>query len=245
MGAIADVFSEINGPEQACAGGGGGVELVGLENGFIGDAGLGVVASAAGLMDDDFVFAVAIEVADGDIVGAVARGRLERNREVGADGGVGGDGEAGAGSLLDRGEDGADEVSVGDGSVEGGVEEVGRAGNGDDIELFGGGRGRSAGGAVEIKGEGTGVGAQDAPRDEDFTLLGFEGDDAATEVFHLTRSRGGGAGERSEQGEQQKPRVKDFHGEQVGGQTRRARIRCGVLGSDSGGDDTDGRMRWF
>ena len=97
-------------------------------------------------------------------------------------------------------------------------------------------------GVTGTKGEGTGVGAQDTLGDENFMLLGFERDDAVTEVFHLARSGGGGAGER---GEQQKPRAKNFHGKHVDGQTRRARIRCGILGRTAGGYDTDGRMRWL
>jgi len=85
VGALADVFAEVDLPEQ------GAVEFVGLEERFVGEAGLGVVAGAAGEVDNDLVGAVAIEVADGGVVGGVALGRAEGDRQVRAHRRTGGD----------------------------------------------------------------------------------------------------------------------------------------------------------
>ena len=61
---------------------------------------LRVVARPHLLLDDDLVLAVAVEVADGGVVGRVAGQRLERDRQVRPGRSVGGQPERGARVLL-------------------------------------------------------------------------------------------------------------------------------------------------
>ena len=67
----------------------GAVEPVCLEDGRVRGAGLRVVLRDAGLVQHDLVLAIAIEIADGRIVGRVARGRPQRNGVVGPRGRAG------------------------------------------------------------------------------------------------------------------------------------------------------------
>ena len=93
VGAFADVLAQVDPPEPRA------VELVGFEDRLRGAAALRVVAAAADLMDDDFVLAVAVEVADRGVVGRVALRRLQRDRQIRLSRGVGREREFAAGGL--------------------------------------------------------------------------------------------------------------------------------------------------
>ena len=58
MGPFADVFAKVDSPKKSA------VELVCFENGGIGHAGLRIIAATPGLVKDDFILAVPVEVAD-------------------------------------------------------------------------------------------------------------------------------------------------------------------------------------
>ncbi len=103
--AFADVFAEVDGPEQ------GAIEFVGLKNRWIGQAGLRIVAAAAGHVNDDLVFAIAVKIADGGVVGGIALRSFQRSLDVLARGGVGWESEWSAGLRFDAIEDGPNVVS--------------------------------------------------------------------------------------------------------------------------------------
>ena len=77
MGPFADVLAEVDPPEE------GAVELVGLELGLAGRAPLGVVAGPHLLLEDDLVFAIAVEVADRGVVGRMPGESPEGDGEIG------------------------------------------------------------------------------------------------------------------------------------------------------------------
>ena len=171
--ALADVFAEVDGPKE------GAVDFVALEHGLAGEAGGSGIARALFALEDDLVFAVAIEIADGGVVGIRAGWKLQGNLNVLAHGCAGGDltEERRGGSGLATASDRAHGVEVWFRGVGGGVGEVGDSGERRGVEFDGGAAG---GGAVDIEGDGGRIGAEEAPGDEDFVFSGFHGDDAAS-----------------------------------------------------------------
>ena len=121
MRALADIFAEVDFPEERA------VELVGLQNRRIGDAGLRVVAALAGLVQHDLVFAIAVEVADRDVARRVARGRAQRDGKIGQGQRPGGQRERRARRLLDAVEHRAHEIGGLAAEIGRGVHEIRRA----------------------------------------------------------------------------------------------------------------------
>jgi hypothetical protein len=76
MRPFADVEAEIDGPQQRA------VEFVRLQHRRIGEAGLGIVPPTRRHVNDDFILAVAVEIADGNIVGRGVGGRLQGDGQV-------------------------------------------------------------------------------------------------------------------------------------------------------------------
>ncbi len=186
VGAFADVLAEVDAPEH------GAVELVSLQNGRIGRPVLRVILASAGHVDDDFVFAVAVEIAHGAVVDRVTGGRFHGHFNILPDRRVGGNlvEERLAHFLFDAADDGPDEVSVGLGRIDAGIDIIGGIGDGGGVDLD---RRAVAGGAVEIESDVVRIGAEHAPADEDFPVSLIQGDDASAQIFHLPR-RGLGSG---------------------------------------------------
>jgi hypothetical protein len=194
---------------------------------------------AAGEVDDELVFTIAIEVADGAVIDRVAGRRANGNREVGADGGAGGDSgdrrRARRRLLAPAGENGADGVGIGFGGVEGGVGEERRGDEGRDVVFLGCG---AVGGAVEVEGEVGGLGAKKAPGDDDLFFVGLEGDDTATKVFHLAR-RGCGEGVDADESKREQATGKGEHGGRLERQNESGGLSLRADGSDSSRSSSD------
>ena len=73
MRAFSDVYSQVYFPEKSA------VKFVRLENGFIRETGIAVILTGSRLMQYNLILAVAVEVADGSIVGPVAFWGLKRD----------------------------------------------------------------------------------------------------------------------------------------------------------------------
>ena len=161
-----------------------------MQNWRIGHAGLRVVLAPARHVNDDFIFAVAVEIADGTVIDGVAGRRFHGDFDVLPDGRVGGKlvEERLAHFLLDAANNGPHEVGVGLGRIDAGIDIVRGIGDWRGVQLH---RGAVVGGAIEIERDIVRVGAEHAPTDEDFSVACVQCDDAAAEVFHLAGRRFG------------------------------------------------------
>ena len=167
------------------------VERVGVQVDVAGVAGLRVVLGVGGIpLDDQLVFAVAVEVAHARVVGAVrvrlargghAAGRdLQGNAQVGLDGRARGQDERRARRLLQAEHDGTDEIGVRLGEVGRAVHVVRGTGQRCRVEAHGR---AAAGRAIEVEGHVGRIRAQHAPADEDLGGAGADGDDTPSEVL--------------------------------------------------------------
>ncbi len=147
-------------------------------------------------MEDDLIFAVAIEVAGGGIVRQVALRGPEGQRQVGARRGVSLQGEGRAGRSLLPCENRSDEVGVGLVELRLAVEEARRAAEGLPVELH---RRAAARGAVEVEGEPLRVGAEETPPHEHLAVLPDDRHHPPAEAFHLPI--GAGQAQRKRQGQ--------------------------------------------
>ena len=144
-------------------------------------AGVGVVFRVRRLMEDEFVVAIAIEVADRRVARAVVLKRADRDFEIGV--GPGTDEVVRSGRLFFiRRRDG---VSYG-GNVPGRIIRVIRGScDGRRIDFCGGLVVRSP---ENVECGFFGVGSEEPPAYEDFPAIGEDSDRAAIQRFHLTRS---------------------------------------------------------
>jgi hypothetical protein len=132
MGSLANVLPEVDGPEERT------VQAVGLQEGFARRATLGIIPRALFLLEDNFVVAVTVQIADRRIVGRVARGCLERNGVIGKRGEVRRKGVGLAGFAFDPRDHRLDLIRGGPAQIRPGVDQPRGAGHGNRIDLDGG-----------------------------------------------------------------------------------------------------------
>ncbi len=161
----ADVAAEVDPPQPLP------VQPVRVHVDHTGDAGLGVVLGVGGVpLQHDLVLAVTVQVADGGVVGRVARARRgDRHIQVPA-----------AGEAQRRTRRGllhaADDRPHGVGRVRGGA--------GVQVVRAGGDRRDPGAGTVQVEGGGQSLGAEQPPGDEVAAARAHR-DEAAVEVLHL------------------------------------------------------------
>jgi hypothetical protein len=246
VGAAADVFPEVDLPEERA------VELVGLEDRLVGDAALGVVLMAAGLHDDQLVFAVAVEIGGRAFEGLVARRVDHRHAEAGPGRGAGGEHHGAGLGLFNALDERADEVGgvvlkrglcvenpgdVGDGS---GVElngAGGHVGNGSILAEVGVGFAlRKRGGPVNVERDIGRVVGEQTPGEENAAVVLYDRGEAATKMLDLRNSRRGEGRERDgEQGQGGAEGPGHVHGELIGGKDLTGRPEVGCRRSKEGG----------
>ena len=195
-----DVPAEIDPPEPRA------IDPVGVDELTARQSCAGVVTRIRWIpLHDDLVLAVAVEVADARVVGAVgevarrrsggnfdaaARRPIERDGQVLLDRRVRGKHERRAGGELGSLQYRSNSVAVRLAHVGRDVDQVGRCGQRSIVHLD---RRAGAGRAIDIECDIRGIRAQQTPSDVDRRLARANGDDATAEIFRdvLRRQRGG------------------------------------------------------
>ncbi len=174
--AFPDVDPEINSPEMRA------IEFVSIEHGRTRDAGERIVPPTRGLVQNDFVFAITIEIAHRRIAGAIIGERLNRNFQITLFPNAGGRG----GFKFFASQHRANEICqrlIGRGVLINEVRDIG-----DRLTVDAGWR-LCVGDTVEIKGNVAGVRSEKPPADEHVSVVLAQGDNAAGKVFHLPLCR--------------------------------------------------------
>ena len=199
MRAGTDIGAEINAPEPRA------VQFVAVQIRVTGEAALRIVLRVGGIpFDDDFVFTVAVHVADAAIIGVVsvraagigavsgggfgaAGRRRERDVEILLRGRAGNKRVGHAHRLRNTADDGFDEIGIGDGEVRRRVHVVRGVGEQRGVQLV-----RDAGrDAVKVEAGVVRVVAEQTPADINLRGARPHGDHAAPEIFQLALGVGG------------------------------------------------------